>query len=71
MENGERIEERDINGNSSWDSAGAVLELKSNNYIITERIDEGGNGTVWKATIDGDSRLYAIKVLKDDVSGDV
>lgn len=44
---------------------GSVLELESNKYIITERIDDGGNGTVWKAVIDGNSDLYAIKVLKD------
>ena len=44
---------------------GAVLELESNKYTITEPIDSGGNGTVWKATADDGSRLYAIKVLKD------
>lgn len=44
---------------------GTVLELGSNRYTITESIDGGGNGTVWKATIDESSCLYAIKVLKD------
>ncbi len=45
---------------------GAVLELESNNYTITKRIDDGGNGTVWKATIGDNSSFYAIKVLKSD-----
>lgn len=44
---------------------GTVLELKSNKFTITESIDSGGNGTVWKATTDDGSRLYAIKVLRD------
>ena len=44
---------------------GTVLELESNNYIIKEQIDQGGNGTVWKAEVSGDSQLYAIKVLNN------
>ena len=44
---------------------GTVLELESHKYTITESIDSGGNGTVWKATIDNNARLYAIKVLRD------
>ncbi len=47
---------------------GTVLKLGSKKYIITEIIDEGGNGTVWKATSNGDSRTYAVKVLKEDKS---
>ena len=47
---------------------GTVLELESNSYIITELIDEGGNGVVWKAEVLGDDRTYAIKVLNDDVN---
>lgn len=43
---------------------GTVLELESNKYTITEPIDCGGNGTVWKATRDDSSCLYAIKVLR-------
>lgn len=45
---------------------GSVLELNSNNYIIKERIDAGGNGVVWKAEVEGESRSYAIKFLKED-----
>lgn len=45
---------------------GSVLEVASNNYIISERIDEGGNGVVWKAKVNAESHLYAVKVLKDD-----
>jgi len=49
---------------------GTVLDLESNKYIITEPIDSGGNGTVWKATTDDGSCLYAIKVLRDDKDKD-
>ena len=42
---------------------GAVLELESNKYTIKELIDEGGNSAVWKAVVNDDPRLYAIKVL--------
>lgn len=44
---------------------GTVLEQESNKYTITEQIDSGGNGTVWKAVIDDGSRSCAIKVLSD------
>lgn len=47
---------------------GTVLELESNSYIIKEQIDEGGNGTVWKAEASGDSNVYAIKVLNNGAS---
>lgn len=47
---------------------GTILETKLNNYVVKEKIDEGGNGTVWKAEVPGDSREYAIKVLKDGAS---
>lgn len=47
-----------------------MLELKSKKYIIEEEIDSGGNGTVWKAKINGDPLEYAIKVLKDDKDKD-
>ena len=47
---------------------GTVLELESNSYIIKEQIDAGGNGTVWKAEVPGDSRVYAIKVLSEGAS---
>ena len=40
---------------------GTNLELESNNYTITEWIDDGGNGTVWKAEVKGDSCVYAVK----------
>lgn len=43
--------------------AGTILELESNNYTITEWIDDGGNGTVWKAEVSGDSRIFAVKFL--------
>ena len=49
---------------------GTVLELESNNYIIKEQIDDGGNGTVWKAIADDSSHLYAVKVLKDGKNKD-
>ena len=29
----------------------------------------GGNGSVWKAELPGDSRPYAIKILNNDASG--
>lgn len=47
---------------------GTILELESNNYVIKEQVDEGGNGTVWKAEVLGDSRAYAIKVLSEGAS---
>lgn len=47
---------------------GTILELESNNYIIKEYIDEGGNGTVWKAEDLGGSFVYAVKVLNDGAS---
>ena len=34
-----------------------------------EYIDMGGNGSVWKAELPGDSRPYAIKILNNDASG--
>ena len=37
--------------------AGSILVFESNKYIITELIDSGGNGTVWKATTDDGSCL--------------
>lgn len=45
---------------------GTVLKLKLNQYVIKEKIDDGGNGVVWKAEVKGDSRPYAVKVLKND-----
>ena len=42
---------------------GTTLELESNKYTITEWIDDGGNSTVWKAEVKGDSRIYAVKFL--------
>lgn len=42
---------------------GTTLELESNKYTITEWIDDGGNGSVWKAKVKGDSRIYAVKFL--------
>ena len=42
---------------------GTIIEFESNNYIIKERIDQGGNGTVWKAEAPGKSGMFAIKVL--------
>ena len=36
---------------------GTTLELESNKYTITEWIDDGGNGTVWKAEVTDDSRI--------------
>lgn len=42
---------------------GTTLELESNKYTITEWIDDGGNGTVWKAEVTDDSRIYAVKFL--------
>lgn len=48
---------------------GTTLELNSKKYIIKERIDEGGNGTVWKAEREGDNhKTYAIKVLSDNAN---
>ena len=44
---------------------GSVLEIGENSYTITENIDGGGNGEVWKAELKGDSRPYAIKILRD------
>ena len=44
---------------------GTILELESNNYTITEWIDNGGNGTVWKAEVNGDSCIYAVKLLNN------
>lgn len=49
---------------------GTVLETELNKYIITDFIDDGGNGTVWKAIVEGDPRIYAVKVLKDDKDTD-
>ena len=45
---------------------GTNLELESNNYTITEWIDDGGNGTVWKAEVKGDSCVYAVKFLNKE-----
>ncbi len=44
---------------------GTILELESNKYTITEWIDDGGNGTVWKAEVTDDSRIYAVKFLSN------
>ena len=49
---------------------GTVLQLESNNYIIMSQIDQGGNATVWKAHVQGDSKLYAIKVLNNGINED-
>ena len=49
--------------------AGTILEFESNSYVIKEYIDMGGNGSVWKAELPGDSRPYAIKILNNDASG--
>ncbi len=49
---------------------GEILKSKLNNYTIKEQIDEGGNGTVWKVQIIGDSIEYAVKVLKGDKDKD-
>ena len=42
---------------------GTILKLESNEYTIIEEIDSGGNGIVWKAKVNSDSCIYAIKVL--------
>lgn len=47
---------------------GTIIEFESNNYIIKERIDQGGNGTVWKAEAPGKSGVFAIKVLNNNVN---
>lgn len=49
---------------------GTILELKSNNYRITEKIAEGGNSSVWKAKVDGEPRVYAIKILNYKIGSD-
>lgn len=49
---------------------GTILELKSNNYRITEKIAEGGNSSVWKAKVDGEPRAYAIKILNYKIGSD-
>lgn len=47
---------------------GTIIEFESNNYIIKERIDQGENGTVWKAEAPGKSGVFAIKVLNNNVN---
>lgn len=47
---------------------GTIIEFESNNYVIKERIDQGGNGTVWKAEAPGKSGVFAIKVLNNNVN---
>lgn len=49
---------------------GTILELKSNNYKITEKIAEGGNSSVWKAEVIGDQRICAIKILNNKIGTD-
>ena len=44
---------------------GTILKLKSSSYMIEELIDDSANCTVWKAKLEGDSRSYAIKALKN------
>lgn len=49
---------------------GIILEIGLNKYIIKEKIDDGGNGTVWKAEKQGDSGVYAIKILNKDANSE-
>ena len=55
-------------GSSMKIRVGTIIEFESNNYIIKEQIDKGGNGTVWKAEVIGDSCTVAIKVLNNDAN---
>lgn len=43
---------------------GAAITINNNTYILDEEIDQGGNSSVYKASIPSDSRVFAIKILK-------
>lgn len=47
---------------------GTIIEFETKKHTIKERIDGGGNGTVWKVEIPGDSCTFAIKVLNNDAT---
>ena len=49
-------------------NVGTIIEFGSKKYTIKERIDGGGNGTVWKAEIPGDSCTFSINVLNNDAT---
>lgn len=43
---------------------GAALIINETTYILDEEIDQGGNSSVYKANIPGDSRVFSIKILQ-------
>ena len=43
---------------------GKSITINETTYLLDDEIDQGGNSSVYKATVPNDSRVFAIKILQ-------
>lgn len=43
---------------------GIYITINDSTYLLDDEIDQGGNSSVYKATVPNDSRVFAIKILQ-------